>query len=455
MTTPRTSHSTASTPEPEAYGVGTSTEADGTQRSMTTRDMRRVIASSFMGSMIEFYDFILYATASSIVFSKVFFSNLPPGFAIFASFATFAVGYLARPLGGIVFGHFGDKYGRKNVLILSMVLMGTASIIMGLLPSTSTIGIAAPIALVVLRIVQGVSVGGEWGGAVLIALEHAPKKSRGLAAGLANAGGPVGAVLATLMLGLFSNLPEDKFLSWGWRVPFLLSVVLLAVGLVIRLRVAETPMFVRLDQQSEKKRVPILEVLRLHWRTVVVALVAVLAFTVTQGLMTVWGVSEAVGHGANATGVLNWKAVGAVSTVVIAIAAAKVSDRLGRRAVIVAGCVLGAILAFPIIALLQTGTVWGFAIAIIVGNGIVQGIVYGPMAAFVAEQFPTALRFTGASAAYQTASTLGAGFSPLIATSLVLGFSAAWPVAVFWIGIFALAAVAVLVTPEGRDRRID
>lgn len=191
------------------------TASDGTQLSMTTKDMRRIILSSFMGSMIEFYDFILYATAASIVFASVFFSDLPGGFAIFASFATFAVGYLARPLGGLVFGHFGDKHGRKNVLILSMVLMGVASTIMGLLPSTATIGIAAPIILVLLRVVQGVSVGGEWGGAILLALEHAPKKNRGLAAGLANAGGPVGAVLATLMLGAFSMLPDEQFLTWG------------------------------------------------------------------------------------------------------------------------------------------------------------------------------------------------------------------------------------------------
>ena len=434
--------------------ASSTTNSDGTQISMTTKDMRRVIASSFMGSMIEFYDFILYATAASIVFGKVFFSNLPPGFDVLASFATFAVGYLARPLGGIVFGHFGDKYGRKNVLILSMLMMGIASIIMGLLPSTATIGIAAPVILVLLRIVQGVSVDGEWGGAVLIALEHAPKKSRGLAAGLANAGGPVGAVLATLMLGLFSNLPEDQFLAWGWRVPFLLSVVLLVVGLVIRLRVAETPMFQKLEEEGAKKRAPIVDVLRHHWRTVLVALVAVLAFTATQGLMTVWGVSESVAAGADPTGVLNWKAVGAVTTVVIAIFAARLSDRLGRRTVIIAGCALGVVLAFPIISLLQTGTVWGFAVAIILGNGFVQGIVYGPMAAFVAEQFPTQLRFTGASAAYQTASTLGAGFSPIIATSLVIGMSATWPVAVFWIAVLVLAALAVLITPEGKDRKI-
>src|SRR5699024_5802834 len=194
---------------------------------------------------------------------------------------------------------------------------------------------------------------------------------------------------------------------------------------------------------SEDKRVPLAEVLRHHWRTVLIALVAVLAFTATQGLTTVWGVSEAVGHGADPTGVLNWKAVGAVVTVVVSVLAAKLSDKFGRRRVILTGCLLGIALAFPIVALLGMGTVSSFAIAIILGNGLVQGTVFGPMAAFVAEQFPTSLRFTGASASYQSASTIGAGFSPLIATSLVMSFTVTWPVAVFWITVLLLSAAAV------------
>ncbi len=430
------------------------TNADGTQLSMTTRDMRRVLASSFMGSMIEFYDFILYATAASIVFNRIFFEDLGPGFAVFASFATFAVGYLARPLGGIIFGHFGDTRGRKGVLILTMMLMGIASTVMGLLPPTDQVGIIAPIALVLLRVVQGISVGGEWGGAILVALEHAPKRSRGLAASFANAGGPVGAVLATVMLGLFSMLPEEEFLSWGWRVPFLMSIALLAVGLVIRLRVAETPMFQRLEEIGSRRRAPIVEVVRSHWRAILIAFIAVLAFTTSQGLMTVWGVSQAVGNGADATGVLAWKAAAAVVTVIVSILAGKLSDRFGRRLIVAIGCGLGILLALPIMGLLESGTVWGFALAIVLGNGLVQGLVYGPIGAFVAEQFPTSLRFTGASASYQTASTVGAGFSPLIATGLMLAFGASWTVGVFWMIVLAASAAAVLLTPESKDRDI-
>lgn len=427
------------------------TAADGTQLKLTSRDMRRVLASSFLGNMIEFYDFILYATCASIVFGQVFFAGLGPGFGLFASFATFAVGYLARPLGGILFGHFGDTRGRKNVFILSIVLMGVASTLIGLLPPTAAVGIIAPIALVLLRIVQGIAVGGDWGGAMLVALEHAPQRRRGTASSIVNAGGPVGAVVATLMLALFTLLPHDQFMAWGWRIPFLFSVVLLAVGLFVRLKVTETPMFAALHQLSDKKRVPIVDVLRNNWRQVIIAMIAVLAFTTSQGLMTVWGVSEAVGHGANPTGVLNVKALAAVITIIVAVLAGKASDRFGRRAVIVFGCALGVVLAFPIMFMLGTGTVLGFAVAIILGNGIVQGIVYGPIAAFVAEQFPTARRFTGSSASYQTASTIGAGFSPLIATTLTLAAGATWPVAVFWIVVLVASAVAVLITPEGRD----
>lgn len=426
-------------------------QSDGTQVSLTTGEMKRILLSSFMGSMIEFYDFILYATAASIVFAHVFFTDLGEGFALFASIATFTVGYLARPLGGLLFGHFGDTRGRKTVLVLSLLLMGIASTLIGLLPTTAQVGIIAPIALVILRVIQGLSVGGEWGGAVLMALEHAPKKHRGFAAGFANAGGPVGAVLATLMLGLFSMLPQEQFLSWGWRVPFLFSVVMVAIGLVIRLKVSETPGFQQLRDASEKKKTPIIAVLRDHWRAVLISFVAVLAFTFTQGLMTVWGVAQAVGAGADPTGVLNWKAAGAITTVIVSLIAARLCDKIGRRRMIAIGCITGAVLAYPIIALLDRGTVGGFALAIVLGNGLVQGLVYGPMAAFVAEQFPTALRFSGASAAYQTASTVGAGFSPLIATGLVLGFAATWPVAVIWILVLLASLGAVLLAPEGKN----
>jgi MFS family permease len=212
--------------------------------------MRRILASSFIGSAIEFYDFILYATAASLVFGRLFFAGMPPTVGLFASFSTLAVGYVARPLGGAIFGHFGDRLGRKGVLIVSMVLMGVATSAIGMLPTSTQIGVAAPTLLVVLRLVQGLAVGGEWGGAMLVALEHAPSTRRGFAASFANMGGPAGAVLATLVMSAVSTLPDAQFLSWGWRVPFLLSIVLIAIGLVIRLKVAETPLFLELGEKA-------------------------------------------------------------------------------------------------------------------------------------------------------------------------------------------------------------
>jgi MFS family permease len=425
-------------------------------QSMNTKDMRRILASSFIGSAIEYYDFILYATAASLVFNQVFFANLGPGFALFASFGTLAVGYIARPLGGVIFGHFGDTIGRKKMLVLSMLLMGGATTLIGLLPTTAQIGVAAPVALIILRMVQGFSVGGEWGGAALMALEHAPQKNRGFAASFANAGGPAGAILATLVVSLLTALTGDQFLEWGWRVPFLLSVVLIAVGMVIRLKVTETPMFQKLEEAGAKKRLPILDVLRNHPRAIVIALVATMSFYCCQGLLTVWGVSMAVGNGVDQSGVLNIKALGAVTTLIVTLYAARLSDRVGRRPVLIIAGIAGIVLAYPLLWCLTNGTLWGFTVAILVGQGIIQGFLYGPIGAYVAEQFPTDMRYSGASLAYQGASTLGAGFTPMIATGLLLaGGGTMWLVGGFWIAVLLAGAIAVRITPEGIKSQLD
>jgi MFS family permease len=424
--------------------------------SLNTRDMRRILASSFMGSAIEYYDFILYATAASIVFNKVFFADLGPGFALFASFATLATGYVARPLGGIVFGHFGDRIGRKKMLVLSMLMMGGATTLIGLLPATAQAGIVAPVLLVLLRVIQGVAVGGEWGGAALMALESAPQRKRGFAASFANAGGPAGAVLATLVVSAVSASTGSQFLVWGWRIPFLLSAVLIAAGMLIRLKVAETPMFRKLEQASEKRKLPLLEVLRDHPRAVVIALVAAMSFYCCQGILTVWGVSVAVENGVDREGVLNWKAAGAVLTLFVCFYTARLSDRLGRRKVLTMAGILGIVSAYPLLMLLTNGTLWGFAVAIVAGNGIVQGALYGPIGAYIAEQFPTRVRYTGASLSYQGASMLGAGFTPLIVAGLTIaGGGSIWLVGAFWIAVILAGTAAVRLTPEGSKAKLD
>lgn len=423
--------------------------------SLNTKDMRRILASSFIGSAVEFYDFVLYSVAASVVFSKVFFAGLGPGFALFASLATLAVGFVMRPVGGIVFGHFGDKVGRKKMLVLSMFMMGVATTLIGVLPTTATIGIAAPTILVLLRMVQGFAVGGEWGGAALMALEHAPHKKRGFAASFANAGGPFGAVLATLVVSLFTVLAGDEFLTWGWRIPFLLSAVLIVIGLVIRLKVAETPFFQQMLEKEGEKKVPIFDVLTNHKRAVLIALFAAMSFFSCQGLITVWGVSMAVENGVDRTGVLNWKAVGAITTMIVTFVAAKMSDRFGRRRILIIAGVATVIMVYPMLILLTNGTLWGFAVADVLGNGILQGFLYGPIGAFVAEQFPTKLRYTGASLAYQGASMLASGFSPAIAVALVIvAGGSVWLVGVFWIAVLLAGIFAVTRSAEGTKIRL-
>ncbi|WP_312856771.1 MFS transporter [Arthrobacter mobilis] len=424
--------------------------------SLNTKDMRRILSSSFIGSAIEYYDFILYATAASIVFNKVFFADLGPGFALFASFATLATGYVARPLGGILFGHYGDRIGRKKMLVLSMLLMGGATTLIGVLPVTAQVGIIAPVMLVLLRIIQGIAVGGEWGGAALMALESAPQQKRGFAASFANAGGPAGAVLATLVVSGVSAASGSHFLDWGWRIPFLFSALLIVVGMVIRLKVAETPMFRKLARASEKRKLPLLDVLRNHPRAVIITLIATMSFYCCQGILTVWGVSVAVENGVDREGVLNWKAAGAVLTLIVCFYTARLSDRIGRRTMLTIAGIGGIVLAYPLLMLLTNGTLWGFAIAIVVGNGIVQGALFGPIGAYIAEQFPTHVRYTGASLSYQGASLLGAGFTPMIVTGLMIaGGGTFWLVGAFWMAVILAGTIAVRFTPEGTKVKLD
>ncbi|WP_288026422.1 MFS transporter [Arthrobacter sp.] len=436
----------------ETHTKSSPTRRPAREDSLNTTAMRRILASSFIGSAIEFYDFVLYATAASLVFNKVFFANVPPAVGLFASFGTLAVGYAARPLGGAIFGHFGDRLGRKGCLIVSMVMMGVGTTAIGLLPGTAQIGLTPPVLLVVLRLVQGIAVGGEWGGAMLVALEHSPAKRRGFAASFANMGGPAGAVMATLMVSAFRRMPKAQFLAWGWRVPFLVSLALVGVGLVIRLKVAETPLFLELEEKAEKKRVPLLEVFTKYPKNLILGTLAGMSSYTVQGLMTVWAISYAVDHGVNQTGVLNVKAIGATLTIVGIWFAARLSDKYGRRPVMLAGMIAGAVLAYPILWLLQTHTLLGFAIGLFLANGIIQGVIFGPFGAYVAELFPTRIRYTGASLTYQSSSTLGAGFTPLIASSLVLlAGGSLWLVGLAWVLAFVVAAVCVLATKEGRD----
>ncbi len=379
----------------------------------TPVQLRRAVTSSFLGSVIEYYDFLLYATASAVVFSKVFFGNLTPLMATVASFGTFATGYLVRPLGGVVFGHFGDRLGRKRMLVLTMVLMGIASFLIGLLPTYEQVGSLAPLALVVLRMLQGVAVGGEWGGAVLMSAEHATRR-RGLWASFTNAGAPFGMVLSTAALsGTAAVVGEEAFLSWGWRVPFLLSVVLLAIGLFVRLKVEETPVFTAAKDEAAPRSAPLMDVLRNHPRTLLLGVGVGLSAFVAQGTLTTYLISYGVGAGFARQDVLNGLTLSSALAVAGIVGWSALSDRAGRRPIVLAGALIMAVYGFVLFPMADTRNVAVLTVALVLGQAVIHPMMYGPLAALYAELFSTRSRYTGASLGYQLAG-LGAGLAPLL-----------------------------------------
>lgn len=433
-----------------------STPSSGVARERK-QHLRRVLFSSYLGSTIEFYDFLLYGLSASLVFGPLFFTNLSPLVATTASFGTLAAGYLARPLGGVLFGHFGDRLGRKSMLVITMTMMGLSSCLVGLLPTYDQIGTVAPILLVVLRLIQGLAVGGEWGGAALMAIEHAHSRHRGFAGSVANMGGPSGAVLATIILTLFTLLPHDQFMTWGWRVPFLLSAVLVAVGLFIRLRITETPLFeaAKRDNVNTDPRPPLLRVLREQPAEVLIAWGAGLGAFTVQSLM-MFALSYAMHAGHNRTTVLTLHGVGAFLTIFAIPAFAALSDRVGRRPVMLAGCLATVVLIYPVYLLLAQPSLWALLAAFLISQPLLLAAMYGPLAAFISEMFDTGSRYTGASLGYQL-SVMAAGFAPMISSALLIVRGGHDPsmVALFTAVVCLASATAIWLAPESSRRRLD
>jgi MFS family permease len=379
--------------------------------------LRRAVFSSYLGSLIEFYDFLLYATAAAIVFNQVFFSDMDPLVGTIASFGTLFAGYLARPLGGVLFGHFGDRLGRKKILIITMATMGIASTLIGLLPTYDQVGALAPILLITLRIVQGIALGGEWGGAVLLSAEHA-RTRRGLWASFTNAGAPSGMVVSTGMLALVAALTtEAQFLAWGWRIPFLFSIALLALGLFVRLKVNETPVFTS-AAPTENESWPLLEVIKRHPRNLLLAIGIGFGAFVAQSTITVFVISYAVQQGFERSSVLNALVISSTLAIAGILGYSALSDKIGRRPVVTVGAIGMAVVAFALFPLINTGSWILLALAVIVGQSLVHPMMYGPLAALYSEMFGTRTRYTGASLGYQISST-GAGAAPLVFASLL------------------------------------
>jgi MFS family permease len=412
---------------------------------MSQVQLRRAVASSFIGSVIEYYDFLLYATASAVVFNKVFFANLDPLLATVASFGTFATGYLARPIGGILFGHFGDLLGRKRMLVLSMTLMGVASFLIGVLPTYAQVGGLAPVGLVLLRVIQGIAVGGEWGGSVLISAEHATSR-RGLWASFTNAGAPSGMVLSTAALsGTVAIVGEAAFLDWGWRIPFLLSLVLLAVGLFVRSKVEETPAFRAAQRDVPRRRLPVVEVLRKHPRILLLGIGAGLAAFVAQATLTTFIISYAVQVGHRRQDVLDNLTISSACAVIGILGWSAASDRLGRRPVVVAGALLMAAFSFVLFPMVQSRSGAMLLLALVIGQSFIHAMMYGPLAALYSEMFSTENRYTGASLGYQIAG-LGAGLAPLLFAEVQRSTGGGGTVAIsVVIAIFCLIAVACVL----------
>lgn len=427
-----------------------------THSNSSSASIRKVAIASFIGTTIEWYDFFLYGTASALVFGKLFFPHYDPLTATLASFGTYAVGFIARPIGGIVCGHYGDRIGRKSMLVLTLLIMGVATFLIGLLPTYESIGIWAPILLVVLRLAQGFGVGGEWGGAVLMAVEHAPSHRRGFYGSWPQVGVPAGLLLSTVVFGQISKLPEQAFLAWGWRIAFVISILLVGVGLYIRLAVVEPPEFTRLKQANTTSRSPILEALRQHPRNVLLAMGARLAENGAFYLYTVFILTFATQPqiGFSSASVLGAISFAAVLQMLAIPAYGLLSDFVGRRPVYLFGAVFTALFAFPFFWLVETSQPVWMRLAIVCALAVGHAAMYGPQASFFSELFGTRVRYSGASLGYQLASVLAGGLSPLIATGLLRRSGSSSPVALYILGLAAVTTISVFLAAETAQSKL-
>ncbi|WBU36853.1 MFS transporter [Homoserinibacter sp. YIM 151385] len=423
-----------------------------------TKLAKRAAVASLVGTAVEWYDYFIFGTASALVFGRLFFpSDGDPIYGTLASFAVFGVGFFARPLGGIVFGHFGDKFGRKAALVTTLMMMGISTFLIGLLPTTEQIGIAAPILLVLLRLVQGFGVGGEWGGASLVAVEYAPEGKRGAYGSFPQIGNAVGLVFSTSIFALVSTLPDEQLLSWGWRLPFLLSAVLIAVGLFIRFKLTETPTFQAAQEQLEakaaadapKEKLPITELFRRFKKPLLLAMGMRFGEAVFGYIILTIGLTFAVGYtDIPRTHVLIASTIAAAIAIYTYFFFGKLSDRIGRRPVFIIGAVVGAVVVFPFFWILSADSIPLMYVAYAVAYAIGVGAVYGVEPSFFSELFGTKVRYTGVSLAAQVPSIL-IGLWPLLSTALLIATDGdPWPIALITVGSLVIGGVCAFLAPE-------
>jgi MFS transporter, MHS family, shikimate and dehydroshikimate transport protein len=414
------------------------------------RAQRRVLMAAAVGSALEWYDFFLYGTASALVFSELFFPKLDPNMGILASFATFGVGFFARPFGGLVFGHLGDKIGRKPVLVFTLLLVGGGTFLIGLLPTYDSIGILAPILLVLLRLVQGFGAGAEYGGAVILAVEYAPPGKRGLYGAFAPIGVTLGILLAQGVFAIFSSMPKEDFLSWGWRVPFLLSIFVIALGIFIRSRVMETPVFQQAIEKRQVLRAPVLEAIKRHPREFFVVVGARLAENGLGYLFPVFTLSYLTKNlGLPKSMVLTSLVIASFVQIFTVLGFSALSDKIGRRPVYMGAAIFCALFAFPFFMLVNTQNPSLITLALVLAVAFGVGGMFGPQAAYFAELFGPRIRYSGFAFARELGSILAGGPAPFIATWLLMqGGGAPWFVAIYIVVLSVITAIAVYCGPE-------
>lgn len=420
------------------------------------RGLRKVVLASLVGTTIEWYDFFLYGTAAALVFNRLFFPQADPLTGALLAFTTYALGFLARPLGGLVFGHYGDRIGRKKLLMVSLMLMGGATVLIGCLPTYEQIGVFAPLLLIALRLVQGFAVGGEWGGAVLIVAEHGDAARRGFWSSWPQAGVAAGNLLAAAVLAVMAAIQtEAQFMAWGWRVPFLLSVVLIGVGWWVRMAIEESPTFTNMQRRAETQHAPAAEAIRTRPRALVIGAGLRVAENISYYIITVFSityVTEIVGLSRQAA--LHALLIGAAAHFFAIPAFAWLSDHIGRRPVYAFGAIGVGAWAFAFFRLLDTGGTWSVIAAVVVGL-VFHAAMYGPQAAFLAEMFPTRIRYSGVSLAYQVTSIVAGSLAPIIAIAVLRESGSATGVAVYVAAAAAVTLTAALLARETRGKSFE
>ena len=418
---------------------------------------KRVLIASLVGSSIEWFDYFLYGTVAALVFNQLFFPTEDPTVGLLLSYASFALSFFIRPLGGVVFSHIGDKIGRKKTLVVTLTLMGLATAGMGLLPTYETIGIWAPILLIVLRLVQGFGLGGEWGGALLLAVEYAPKEKRGFFGSIPQMGVTIGLLLGTFVMSLMTLMPDDAFMSWGWRIPFLLSTLLVVFGLWIRHGIDETPSFKKVQEQGGIVKVPLLETLRTQWKEVLIAVGGKVVETAPFYIFGTFIVSYATTNlGFSKTAALNAVTIATIVTTILIPFMGRWSDKVGRKSLYIGGTICMILYAFPYFWMLQQGSIALLILATVIGLGIIWAPITAVLGTMFSEIFKSNVRYTGISLGYQIGAAVAGGTAPLIATALLSAYDNSYvPVALYIIFTSFISLAAIWTVRDRKNEVLD